>query len=84
MGIYRRSLRRRCDAESVASATETAVRESGEPAIPRAYTRDATQGIPQGGTDVIRFTAPGSGDFGALMKATSESLLNNFTQTVIE
>jgi sulfocyanin len=35
----------------------------GDPAIPRAYTRDATQGIPQGGTDVIRFIAPESGTF---------------------
>lgn len=35
----------------------------GDPAIPRAYTRDATQGLPQGGTDVIRFTAPESGTF---------------------
>jgi sulfocyanin len=35
----------------------------GDPAIPRAYTRNATQGIPQGGTDVIRFTAPESGAF---------------------
>jgi sulfocyanin len=35
----------------------------GNPAIPRAYTKDVTQGIPQGGTDVIEFTAPPSGSF---------------------
>ncbi len=35
----------------------------GDPAIPRAYTNNVTQGIPQGGTDVIRFTAPESGTF---------------------
>jgi sulfocyanin len=35
----------------------------GEPAIPRAYTKDLTQGIPQGGTDVMTFTAPASGTF---------------------
>jgi hypothetical protein len=35
----------------------------GEPAIPRAYTRKAIEGIPQGGTDVMRFTAPASGSF---------------------
>lgn len=35
----------------------------GDPAIPRAYTKDLTQGIPQGGTDVMTFTAPGSGAF---------------------
>ena len=35
----------------------------GDPAIPRAYTKDLTQGIPQGGTDVMKFTAPASGSF---------------------
>lgn len=35
----------------------------GDPAIPRAYTRDVTHGIAPGGTDVIRFTAPASGTF---------------------
>jgi sulfocyanin len=32
-------------------------------AIPSAYTKDVTQGLPQGGTDVMRFTAPASGSF---------------------
>jgi Sulfocyanin (SoxE) domain len=35
----------------------------GDPAIPAAYTKDLTQGLPQGGTDVMRFTAPGSGSY---------------------
>jgi sulfocyanin len=35
----------------------------GDPAIPRAYTKDLTQGIPQGGMDVMKFTAPASGSF---------------------
>lgn len=35
----------------------------GDPAIPGAYTVDLTQGLPQGGTDVIRFTAPERGSF---------------------
>jgi hypothetical protein len=35
----------------------------GDPAIPGAYTKDVTQGLPQGGTDVIRFTALPSGSF---------------------
>ena len=35
----------------------------GDPAIPGAYTKDVTQGLPQGGKDVIRFTAPASGSF---------------------
>jgi sulfocyanin len=34
-----------------------------DPAIPGAYTKDVTQGLPQGGTDVMRFTAPPSGSF---------------------
>jgi sulfocyanin len=35
----------------------------GDPAIPGAYTKDVTQGLPQGGTDVMRFTAPSSGSY---------------------
>jgi sulfocyanin len=35
----------------------------GDPAIPAAYTRDVTQGLAQGGKDVMRFTAPASGTF---------------------
>jgi sulfocyanin len=35
----------------------------GDPAIPDAYTTDVTQGLPQGGKDVMRFTAPPSGSF---------------------
>jgi sulfocyanin len=35
----------------------------GDPAIPGAYTDDLTQGMPESGKDVIRFTAPASGSF---------------------
>jgi hypothetical protein len=35
----------------------------GDPAIPAAYTKDLTQGLPQGGKDVMQFTAPASGSF---------------------
>ena len=35
--------------------------QGGDPAIPGAYTTDLNQGLPQGGKDVIRFTAPPSG-----------------------
>ncbi|MEA2724756.1 MAG: hypothetical protein QOH59_2527 [Gemmatimonadales bacterium] len=35
----------------------------GDPAIPTAYTTNVTQGLPQGGKDVIRFTAPPTGSF---------------------
>ncbi len=33
------------------------------PTIPRAYTRKPIEGLPQEATDVMRFTAPGQGDF---------------------
>jgi sulfocyanin len=35
----------------------------GDPAIPGAYTTDLTQGLPQGGTDTLSFTAPAGGSF---------------------
>jgi sulfocyanin len=35
----------------------------GDPAIPAAYTKDVTQGLPQDGKDVMRFTAPPGGGF---------------------
>ena len=35
----------------------------GDPAIPAAYTKAAIQGLPQGGKDAMRFTAPQSGSF---------------------
>jgi sulfocyanin len=35
----------------------------GTPAIPAAYTSGLTQGLPQGGKDVMNFTAPPSGGF---------------------
>ncbi|MGH7516670.1 MAG: sulfocyanin-like copper-binding protein [Gemmatimonadales bacterium] len=34
-----------------------------KPAIPRAYTNKASEGLPQGATDVIKFTAPESGRY---------------------
>ena len=35
----------------------------GDPAIPRAYTNQMLQGLPQEGTDVMRFTVPASGTY---------------------
>jgi sulfocyanin len=35
----------------------------GDPAIPGAYTGDVAQGLPQGGKDVIKFTAPAGGSY---------------------
>jgi sulfocyanin len=43
--------------------TETMPSMGGDPAIPAAYTTNLTQGLPQGGKDVMRFTAPPSGSF---------------------
>lgn len=36
---------------------------AGEPAIPRAYTREATAGLAQGQTDTLRFKADPAGDY---------------------
>ncbi len=35
----------------------------GDPAIPRAYTNQLSQGLPQEATDVMRFTVPASGKY---------------------
>lgn len=35
----------------------------GSPAIPRAYTNKVVEGLPQGGKDVMRFTAPDDGNY---------------------
>ncbi|MGN6392821.1 MAG: sulfocyanin-like copper-binding protein [Gemmatimonadales bacterium] len=35
----------------------------GNPAIPRAYTNKVVEGLPQGATDVIKFTAPAQGTY---------------------
>jgi sulfocyanin len=43
--------------------TEAMPNMGGDPAIPAAYTKDVTQGLPQGGKDVMSFTAPSSGSF---------------------
>ena len=45
----------------VASGTGPMPNSGGDPAIPRAYTNKVVEGLVQGATDVIRFTAPDSG-----------------------
>jgi hypothetical protein len=35
----------------------------GDPAIPRAYTNKLIEGLPQEGTDVMRFTVPENGTY---------------------
>jgi sulfocyanin len=47
----------------VASGTEPIPNMAGDPAIPRAYSRNATQGLAQGQKDTIRFKAEPSGSY---------------------
>jgi plastocyanin len=47
----------------VASGTGPLPNAAGDPAIPRAYTNKAVEGLPQGATDVLRFTAPDTGSY---------------------
>jgi hypothetical protein len=47
----------------VASGEGPLPNAGGDPAIPRAYTNKVVEGLPQGGKDVIRFTAPASGSY---------------------
>jgi hypothetical protein len=47
----------------VAPGTGPIPNSGGDPAIPRAYTNKMVEGLPQGATDVIKFTAPDSGTY---------------------
>jgi len=47
----------------VASGTGPVPNSGGDPAIPRAYTNKVVEGMAQGATDVIRFTAPDTGSY---------------------
>jgi plastocyanin len=47
----------------VASGTGPIPNSGGDPAIPRAYTNKVVEGMAQGATDVIRFTAPDTGSY---------------------
>jgi hypothetical protein len=47
----------------IASGTGPVPNSGGDPAIPRAYTNKMIEGLPQGATDVLRFTAPDSGSY---------------------
>jgi hypothetical protein len=47
----------------VASGSGPLPNSGGDPAIPRAYTTKVVEGLPQGGTDVIKFTAPDTGSY---------------------
>jgi plastocyanin len=47
----------------IASGSGPVPNTGGEPAIPRAYTNKLIEGLPQGATDVLKFTAPDSGSY---------------------
>lgn len=47
----------------VASGAGPVPNAGGDPAIPRAYTNKVVEGLPQGATDVLRFTAPDTGSY---------------------
>jgi plastocyanin len=47
----------------VASGAGPLPNAGGDPAIPRAYTNKVVEGLPQGATDVIKFTAPDTGTY---------------------
>ncbi len=50
-------------AEVITDGTAPIPNMGGDPAIPAAYTRDVTQGLPQFGKDVMRFTVPDRGEY---------------------
>jgi plastocyanin len=47
----------------VAAGTGPVPNSGGDPAIPRAYTNKVVEGMAQGETDVLRFTAPDTGSY---------------------
>ena len=47
----------------VASGKGPVPNSGGNPAIPRAYTNKVVEGLPQGATDVMKFSVPDSGKF---------------------
>jgi plastocyanin len=47
----------------IASGTGPVPNSGGDAAIPRAYTNKVVEGLAQGATDVIRFTAPDTGTY---------------------
>ena len=47
----------------VASGEGPVPNSGGDPAIPRAFTNKVVEGLPQGATDVMKFTVPDSGKF---------------------
>jgi plastocyanin len=47
----------------VQSGNGPVANSGGDPAIPRAYTNKVVEGLPQGATDVMKFTAPDTGKY---------------------
>ena len=58
----------------VASGTDPVPNSGGDPAIPRAYTNKVVEGMAQGETDVIRFTAPDTGSYRIICGAPGHAL----------
>lgn len=56
----------------------------GDAAIPRAYTKDLVQGLPQGGKDVMRFTAPASGSFRIMCGVPGHAVSGMWIRLVVD
>jgi hypothetical protein len=56
----------------------------GNPAIPRAYTNKVVEGLPQGATDVMKFTAPDTGKYRIICGVPGHALSGMWIWMVID
>jgi plastocyanin len=56
----------------------------GNPAIPRAYTNKVVEGLPQGATDVLKFTAPDTGKYRIICGVPGHALSGMWIWMVID
>ncbi len=56
----------------------------GNPAIPRAYTNKVVEGLPQGATDVLKFTAPDTGKYRIICGVPGHALSGMWIWLVID
>ena len=56
----------------------------GDPAIPRAYTNKVVEGLPQGATDAMTFTAPDSGKYRIICGVPGHALSGMWIWMVID
>jgi hypothetical protein len=56
----------------------------GDPAIPRAYTNKVVEGLPQGATDVMKFTAPDTGKYRIICGVPGHALSGMWIWMVID